>query len=297
MDITLNEKKESAKASETGGIDLYRDSIKKALATAIGNAIEEETLRVTKELSDEREKAINMIAEERKAVIKKIVEDEKKSIWAKAFDAQKGDGGLNQEAIKDTIAQVMVETKPADSGKKAEVVPPVVNHATAAPAAAAPTANPALVTPAVPPVAVAPAAPVAHAPAAAVVPPVAAAAPAPAPSPAPRAPVYEEKMELEILPPRDQNEIESIHQYLKQLSEVASVDLITMVDKSMFKVTLNKPMDMMAKLGVLPQVHNAEEVREDGKKKIKISLAAKSKLERNHNEMNDKVNKIFSKKK
>ena len=121
-----------------------------------------------------------------------------------------------------------------------------------------------------------------------------AATPAQAPTPIP---VYEEKLELEILPPRDQNEIESIHAYLKTMREVQEVELLTLVDKSLFKVTLNHPVDFMEKLGQLPQVHNAEEVRENGKKKIKIALSAKSKLERNHNEVNDKVNKIFNRKK
>jgi len=105
------------------------------------------------------------------------------------------------------------------------------------------------------------------------------------------------KLELEILPPRDQNEIESIHAYLKTMREVQEVELLTLVDKSLFKVTLNHPVDFMEKLGQLPQVHNAEEVRENGKKKIKIALSAKSKLERNHNEVNDKVNKILTIKK
>jgi hypothetical protein len=273
MDAIINEKTNNGKSSEVGGMDLYRDSIKKALATAIGTAIDEETLRVTKEMEGIRENAIKMISEEQRNVIQKIIEDEKKSIWTKAFEAQQSEG-FNSTVTRDNLVQSVLADKPAENGKNGHT--PIV-EADQAPAATAATAPAAAATPA---------------PAAA----VPTAAPAPAPIPF-HVPVYEEKLELEILPPRDQNEIESIHAYLKTMREVQEVELLTLVDKSLFKVTLNHPVDFMEKLGQLPQVHNAEEVRENGKKKIKIALAAKSKLERNHNEVNDKVNKIFNRKK
>jgi len=75
---------------------------------------------------------------------------------------------------------------------------------------------------------------------------------------------------LEILPPRDQNEIESIHAYLKTMREVQEVELLTLVDKELVQSNIESPCRFMEKLGQLPQVHNAEEVRENGKKKIKI---------------------------
>jgi hypothetical protein len=108
---------------------------------------------------------------------------------------------------------------------------------------------------------------------------------------------WEEKVELEILPPRDQNEIDTINTYLNSLPEVMTTELTTLVDKSVFKVVLREPMNFIEKLGSIPQVLNAEEVIEKGQKKIKITLSAKSRLERNQNEMNAKVNKIFVKKK
>jgi hypothetical protein len=268
MDAIINEKTNNGKSNEVGGMDLYRDSIKKALATAIGTAIEEETLRVTKEMEGIRENAIKMISEEQRNVIQKIIEDEKKSIWTKAFEAQQSEG-FNSTVTRDNLVQTISADKTAENGKNGHTPVVEVNQAAAAADATAP----------IPASAAAPAA-----------------APAPAPAPV-HVPVYEEKLELEILPPRDQNEIESIHAYLKTMREVQEVELLTLVDKSLFKVTLNHPVDFMEKLGQLPQVHNAEEVRENGKKKIKIALAAKSKLERNHNEVNDKVNKIFNRKK
>jgi hypothetical protein len=106
-----------------------------------------------------------------------------------------------------------------------------------------------------------------------------------------------EKVDLEILPPRDQNEIATINTFLINMNEVMNVELVTLVDKSLFKVKLNKPVDFIERLGHLPEILNAEEVREAGQKKIKIALLAKSKLEKNQSEMNEKVNKIFNKKK
>ena len=110
-----------------------------------------------------------------------------------------------------------------------------------------------------------------------------------------RAGVYEEKVELEILPPRDQNEISIINNYLINMLEVKKVELVTSIDKSIFKVILNKPVDFVARLGSLPQVFNAEETIEKGQKQIKLTLSAKSKLEQSQNEVSDKVSKIFKK--
>ena len=239
MDIMVNEKRDNGKASEVGGIDLYRESIKKALYSAMGNAIDDETRRATQEMMEERENAIKQIAEEQSSVIKKVVEDEKKAIWAKVLETKQSEV-FNSEAIKESIAQAYILEKPVENGKNGDTPVPDVNHDGVA---------------------------------------------------------YEEKVELEILPPRDQNEIASINTYFINMPEAMKVELITLVDKSVFKVKLREPVDFIEKLGSLPQVLAAEEVIQNGQKKIKIALLAKSKLERNQNEVNDKVNKIFNKKK
>jgi len=103
---------------------------------------------------------------------------------------------------------------------------------------------------------------------------------------------YKEKAELEILPPWDQYEIDSINKYLNEQPEVMKVEQVTLLDKSIFEVELREPIDFIEKLGSLPQVLNAEALVENGQKKIKIVLNVKSKLEQNHDEMNEKVNKI-----
>jgi hypothetical protein len=103
--------------------------------------------------------------------------------------------------------------------------------------------------------------------------------------------------ELEILPPRDQDEIEAINVYLNNLPEVISVELITMVNKSIFKVGSSEAIDFIEKLHSLPQVLAVEHVQEGESGKVRITLNAKSKLTKTQDEMNAKVKKIFHSKK
>jgi len=99
--------------------------------------------------------------------------------------------------------------------------------------------------------------------------------------------------ELEILPPRDQDEIEAIDVYLNNLPQVISVELITMVDKSVFRVGSSEVVDYIEKLHSLPQVLAVEHVQEGERGKIQITLNAKAKLAKSQDEMNAKVKKIF----
>jgi hypothetical protein len=103
--------------------------------------------------------------------------------------------------------------------------------------------------------------------------------------------------DLEILPPRDQDEIEAINVYLNSLPQVISVELITMVDKSIFKVGSSEGVDYIEKLCSLPQVFAVEHVHEGERGKIQITLSTKSKLAKTQDEMNAKVKKIFHGKK
>jgi hypothetical protein len=107
---------------------------------------------------------------------------------------------------------------------------------------------------------------------------------------------FKEIVEVEILPPRDQNGIAILNTYLINMPEVIKVELVTLIDKSVFKVMLNKPVNFVEQLSSLPQVFNAEETFEKGQKKIQITLSVKAKLEQKQNEVNDKINKIFKKK-
>jgi hypothetical protein len=100
-------------------------------------------------------------------------------------------------------------------------------------------------------------------------------------------------IELVILPPRDQNAIDAINGYLNSIPQVSAVELITMVDKSIFRVTLSNHVDFIGKLYLLPQVLEAKLTRDGEREQIQIVLQAKSKLERNQEEINAKVKKIF----
>jgi hypothetical protein len=82
------------------------------------------------------------------------------------------------------------------------------------------------------------------------------------------------EMTLEILPPRDQNAITIINNYLNNMPEVLKVELHTLADKTVFKLILSEPVNLIEKLHSLPQVLDTEEVFEFGQKKIKISLTS-----------------------
>jgi hypothetical protein len=82
------------------------------------------------------------------------------------------------------------------------------------------------------------------------------------------------EMTLEILPPREQNAINIINNYLNKMPEVLKVEIITLSDKSVFKLRLKEPVNLIEKLRSLPQVLGAEEVFEFGQKTIKISLTS-----------------------
>lgn len=271
MDTIVNEKKNDGKTGEAGVIDSNRETIKKALYTAIGTAIDDETERATQEMLQERENAIKQIVEDGRAVIKKIVEDETKALWAKALESGQSET-FNPELIKEKITQALVLEESIISGKNEGTPVSDNNHNNADngkhndavvekhdDAIANKNSNAVVKEPNVA--------------------------------------VNVEKVELEILPPRDLYQISSLHTYLTGMPEAVTVELITLVDKSIFRIKLNRPVDFIERLGALPQVLNAEEVIENGQRKIKITLLAKSQLEKNQNEMNEKVKKIFRKKK
>lgn len=238
MDTVVNEKRDNGEENKDNEIDFYRESIKKALYSAVGNALDEETQRATKEMIEGRDKAIKQLADEEIAVINKIIEEEKKAIWVKAEEARQSES-FSVEAIKKVIAQAYLFPKSIQN-EDSDIQLHDTNHDDA---------------------------------------------------------IYGERVDLEILPPRDQSEIAAINTYLINMHEVAKVELVTMVDKSIFKLKLSTPVDFIEKLGSLPQILTAEEVIENKQKKIKIELRTKTKQEQSHNELNGRVNQVFDGKK
>jgi len=103
--------------------------------------------------------------------------------------------------------------------------------------------------------------------------------------------------EIEILPPRDQDEIEAINDYLNGLPEIVSVELITLVDKSIFRIRTSETIDFVEVLSSLPQVLETKKVINGDHGKIQVTLQAKSKLARTQDDMNARVKKIFHGKK
>ena len=103
--------------------------------------------------------------------------------------------------------------------------------------------------------------------------------------------------EVEILPPRDQDEIEAINDYLNGLPEIVSVELITLVDKSIFRIRTSETIDFVEVLSSLPQILETKKVINGDHGKIQVTLQAKSKLARTQDDMNARVKKIFHGKK
>ena len=101
-------------------------------------------------------------------------------------------------------------------------------------------------------------------------------------------------LEVEILPPRDQDEIANINKVLISTPEIKNAELLTMVDKSVFKVALNKPIDLLAVLRTLPEVYQAEAAVKEGHRKIIVTLAAKARLERNQNALGEKIRDVLT---
>ena len=113
-------------------------------------------------------------------------------------------------------------------------------------------------------------------------------------NPEERAAECKEWVVLEILPPRDEDEIESIVTYLNGLDEVATVDLKYFTDKTVIEVALDKSISLVKTLSQLPQVEEVQEVIEDEQKKIQIVLCVKAEIDRARNALNQRVNRIVS---
>jgi hypothetical protein len=103
-----------------------------------------------------------------------------------------------------------------------------------------------------------------------------------------------EWVELEILPPRDTDMIESINTHLGGVDGVATTALSHLVDKTVIKVSMSKPIDLVETLLTLPEVDEAQEFTEGNQRKINVVLPIKSELERNKEVLNRTANSIAS---
>jgi len=108
--------------------------------------------------------------------------------------------------------------------------------------------------------------------------------------------VHEKWTELEILPPRGKTEIEMIQTFLDNQPQIKTTELMTLVDKTVIKVSLSEPMNLLEALLDLPQVKDAEEIVEDGHSKIRITLFLKSSIDIAKDTLDKGVNRIISRK-
>lgn len=105
---------------------------------------------------------------------------------------------------------------------------------------------------------------------------------------------YEERAVLEILPPRDLDEIGRIKTYLESIPAVKMTELLNFTDKTVIEVFLANQTNLVEKLRQLPQVEHAEEVINGDHKKIQIRLSLVSPLEVTKAKLGKTVSRILS---
>ena len=219
MDIQRDAKRRNDAGNEVGRIESDKDSIKNALHSAIGNALDDETLQEIQDMIEnmiaERQNAIEQIDKARRSLLKKILDEHKKTIQVQTI------GTIREKVIKPKNTKETVEPVPA-------IEKTAINEGNTNQAITTNNQNKA----------------------------------------------DDAEMTLEILPPRDQNAITIINNYLNKMPEVLKVELHTLADKTVFKLILSEPVNLIEKLHSLPQVLDTEEVFEFGQKKIKISLTS-----------------------
>ena len=106
----------------------------------------------------------------------------------------------------------------------------------------------------------------------------------------------EERVALEILPPRDLGEIGRIKTYLESLPAVKMTELLNFTDRSVIEVFLAERTNLTEKLRELPQVEYAEEVTDGDHKKIQVRLSLVSPLEATKAKLGKTVSRILSNK-
>lgn len=103
-----------------------------------------------------------------------------------------------------------------------------------------------------------------------------------------------ERAVLEILPPRDLEEIVRIKTYLESLPAVKMTELLNFTDRTVIEVFLAERTKLTEKLRELPQVEYAEEVTDGDHKKIQVRLSLESPLEVTKAKLGKTVSRILS---
>jgi hypothetical protein len=103
-----------------------------------------------------------------------------------------------------------------------------------------------------------------------------------------------DNVEIEILPPRDNEAIAAIISYFNNLPDIVTLQVPETKEKSKFTITLKKQVELLEIVRSIPQVHHAEESDDKKQRKILVTLSTKAKLEATQNMMTATLNKIFA---
>ena len=118
--------------------------------------------------------------------------------------------------------------------------------------------------------------------------------------------IYNDEVELEILPPIDVKQIMGIMRYLDSLSEIKNTELIPVIDRPLIIVSLREPMHLIEILRTLPEVGEAKEVTNEGsttvtdadaegrRRKIRITLSGNSVLDEAKERLGSEVSHTLS---
>ncbi len=118
--------------------------------------------------------------------------------------------------------------------------------------------------------------------------------------------IYNDEVELEILPPIDVKQIMGIMRYLDSLSEIKNTELIPVIDRPLIIVSLREPMHLLEILRTLPEVGEAKEVTNEGsttvtdadaegrRRKIRITLSGNSVLDEAKERLGSEVSHTLS---
>jgi len=118
--------------------------------------------------------------------------------------------------------------------------------------------------------------------------------------------IYNDEVELEILPPIDVKQIMGIMRYLDSLSEIKNTELIPVIDRPLIIVSLREPMHLIEILRTLPEVDEAKEVSDEEntavidadaegrRRKIRITLSGNSVLDEAKERLGSEVSPTLS---
>jgi len=118
--------------------------------------------------------------------------------------------------------------------------------------------------------------------------------------------IYNDEVELEILPPIDVKQIMGIMRYLDSLSEIKNTELIPVIDRPLIIVSLREPMHLIEILRTLPEVGEAKEVTDEEntavtdadaegrRRKIRITLSGNSVLDEAKERLGSEVSPTLS---